>query len=249
MLLKLITEKFEQVPPHVDEGNPKRPEDLLLAARAKAHAVGEKVKKAIVIAADTGVFVAGQHLGKPRDLDEARRMLAALSGRQHTVVTGVCVLSPTGVEEELISTRVKFFPLTRKEIDWYLGSEEVLDKAGAYGIQGRAGHGGRHAHLHPFRDASYPFAHEKTEDGLIRVGEHGREGQYLHGSEGSQEVTSSPGRRLRSPWRPRTGTFRKPPAARDPPFPRLRPLPRPAVFSGLPRCGGPRLRGSASHGA
>ena len=138
MLLKLITEKFEQIPPHVDEGNPKRPEDLLLAARAKAHAVGEKVKKAIVIAADTGVFVAGQHLGKPRDLDEARRMLAALSGRQHTVVTGVCVLSSTGVEEELVSTRVKFFPLTRKEIDWYLGSEEVLDKAGAYGIQGRA---------------------------------------------------------------------------------------------------------------
>jgi len=48
------------------------------------------------------------------------------------------VLFPTGVKEELVSTQVKFFPLTRKEIDWYLGSEEVLDKAGAYGIQGRA---------------------------------------------------------------------------------------------------------------
>ena len=137
-LLKLITEEFEQVPPHVDEGAPKRPDDLLLAARAKAHAVGEKVGKAIVIAADTGVFLSGRHLGKPRGLDEARRMLTALSGKLHTVVTGVCVLFPTGVEEELVSTQVKFFPLTRKEIDWYLSSEEVLDKAGAYGIQGRA---------------------------------------------------------------------------------------------------------------
>ncbi|HAF71240.1 TPA: septum formation protein Maf [Candidatus Acetothermia bacterium] len=137
-LLKLITERFEQVPPRVDEGDPKTPEDLLLAARAKAQAVGERVEKAIVIAADTGVFVSGRHLGKPRDLDEARRMLAALSGRKHTVATGVCVLSRTGMEEELVSTRVKFFPLTPEEIDWYLGSEGVLDKAGAYGIQGRA---------------------------------------------------------------------------------------------------------------
>jgi len=137
-LLGLITKEFEQIPPRVDEGDPKRPDDLLLAARAKAYAVGERIREAIVIGADTGVFLSGRHLGKPKDLDEARRMLAALSGKLHIVVTGVCVLSPTGVEEELVTTWVKFFPLAQEEIDWYLSSEEVLDKAGAYGIQGRA---------------------------------------------------------------------------------------------------------------
>lgn len=138
-LLALITKQFEIVAPKVDEGAPTGPADLLTAARRKAEAVWPDHREAIVIGADTGVFLAGRHFGKPRDLAEAREMLSALAGRWHTVVTGVYLLSPQGREEALVETRVKFHPLSPEEIDWYLASDDVLDKAGAYAIQGRAG--------------------------------------------------------------------------------------------------------------
>lgn len=123
--------------PRVDEGPIKRPDDLVRAARLKAEwarGLGE-----LVIGADTGVFLEGEHFGKPKGRKEARRMLAALAGRWHEVYTGVCVLGPSGEEVALVSTRVKFLPLSPAEIDWYLDSEDVSDKAGAYAIQGRAG--------------------------------------------------------------------------------------------------------------
>ena len=136
-LLALLTQDFQVVVPEVDEGRPAGPQDLLIAARRKAETV--RREGAIVIGADTGVFLSGRYFGKPADLAQAREFLLALSGRWHEVYTGVCVLGPAGAETALVSTRVKFFPLTAEEIDWYLLSEEVLDKAGAYAIQGRAG--------------------------------------------------------------------------------------------------------------
>jgi len=136
-LLALLIQDFQVVVPEVDEGRPAVPQDLLIAARRKAEAA--QGEGDIVIGADTGVFLSGRHFGKPVDLAQAREFLLALSGRWHEVYTGVCVLGPAGAGTALVSTRVKFSPLTDEEIEWYLANEEVLDKAGAYAIQGRAG--------------------------------------------------------------------------------------------------------------
>ena len=94
--------------------------------------------KTIIIAADTMVFHNGILLGKPRDADDAFRMLKSLSGVWHNVFTGYAVLcgqsSVTGCEV----TSVKFRTLKDKEIEKYIESKEPFDKAGSYGIQGRA---------------------------------------------------------------------------------------------------------------
>ncbi len=90
----------------------------------------------IVVAADTLVFLDGAPLGKPADRGEAARMLRALSGREHTVITGLAVLSRAGERVSHESTAVRFLPLTTAQIDWYVNTGEPMDKAGAYGIQG-----------------------------------------------------------------------------------------------------------------
>lgn len=105
-------------------------------ARRKAKAVAVNETDAVVIGADTLVFLDREPLGKPRDFEEARAMLTALSGRAHQVITGVCVITPLG-EETLLHdlTEVIFKKLTTDEIDRYLQHTTPLDKAGAYGIQ------------------------------------------------------------------------------------------------------------------
>lgn len=117
------------------------PEDMVLAlSRRKAEAVAVRHRHALVLAADTLVF-GDAVLGKPKDEDEAQRMLASLSGRWHSVYTGVALMD-TG-SGRLLSrfdvTRVHVVPLSRAEIDAYVKTGEPLDKAGAYGIQGRGG--------------------------------------------------------------------------------------------------------------
>jgi len=101
---------------------------------------GQKDFSAIV-AADTVVAVDRHVLGKPESEDDARRMLRRLSGKWHEVFTGLAVLDKrsrrTIVAVE--KTRVEFAPLSAKEIDEYIRSEEPFDKAGAYAIQGRGG--------------------------------------------------------------------------------------------------------------
>ena len=92
-----------------------------------------------VLAADTVVDVDGEILGKPVDADDARRMLQRLSGRTHLVHTGVAVRSGDGVEIEVVTTSVRFTPLTPEAIEWYLATGEPFDKAGAYAIQGAGG--------------------------------------------------------------------------------------------------------------
>ncbi len=94
----------------------------------------------LIVAADTVVDVDGVALGKPKDHAEAVRMLQCLSGREHLVHTAFALL-PAGAEraiEESVTTRVRFYSLTASEIDEYVATGEPMDKAGAYGIQGRA---------------------------------------------------------------------------------------------------------------
>ena len=92
----------------------------------------------VVLGADTVVVVGIEILGKPRDDDEARRMLRILSGREHEVLTGVSVVSSSRTVVEVARTRVWFTPISEGEIAAYVASGEPLDKAGAYAIQGLA---------------------------------------------------------------------------------------------------------------
>ncbi len=106
-------------------------------ARAKAEAV-DAAPGDVVLGADTVVVVDGEILGKPADEADARRMLRLLAGREHFVITGICLRSAGGVIEDAETTRVRFLPLSEQEIDAYVASGEPLDKAGAYAIQGLA---------------------------------------------------------------------------------------------------------------
>ena len=106
-------------------------------ARAKAEAV-EAGPGDVGLGADTVVVVGREILGKPADEADARRMLRRLAGREHVVMTGICLRSAGGVVEDAESTRVRFQQLSEQEIDAYVASGEPLDKAGAYAIQGLA---------------------------------------------------------------------------------------------------------------
>ena len=111
-------------------------------ADAKADLVAARaVGPAIVIAADTVVVLDGQVLGKPRSTEDARHMLEQLSGRTHSVHTGVSLIRLPDAErlQFVETTLVHFSRLTGEEISKYLATEEPYDKAGAYAIQGRAG--------------------------------------------------------------------------------------------------------------
>lgn len=102
----------------------------------KAHAVAQPGET--VISADTIVVIDGRILGKPKDDHEAVRMLETLSGRAHTVMTGLTVLRDGREETALEQTDVRFRPLRAAEIRAYVKTGEPLDKAGAYGIQNQA---------------------------------------------------------------------------------------------------------------
>ena len=93
---------------------------------------------AVVIAADTVVCLDDEILGKPADEQDAGRMLRALSGRDHRVFTGVTVARGGRVLSDYEETAVHFRPLSEREIEAYIATGEPMDKAGAYGIQGRA---------------------------------------------------------------------------------------------------------------
>lgn len=105
-------------------------------AARKAREVAASHQQATVIGADTLVFLDGEALGKPADLDEARAMLRKLSGRTHFVCTGVCIVRP-GPHETCFHeiTDVTFRPLSEADIETYIARAHTLDKAGAYGIQ------------------------------------------------------------------------------------------------------------------
>ena len=110
----------------------------LALARGKCQAVAQDHPEDLVIGCDTVVDFNGQVFGKPKDKEDARRMLTALSGADHWVHTGVCMQKGGHLEESVTSTRVRFYPLTAEEIEQYISTEEPYDKAGGYGIQGHA---------------------------------------------------------------------------------------------------------------
>lgn len=109
-------------------------------AKTKAEAVGTRVKEGLVLGADTTVVVDGQILGQPGDRETARRMLRLLSGKWHEVITGVALVraeTNRSIVDHVI-TKVRFSTMSEAEIEWYAESDEPLDKAGAYAIQGLA---------------------------------------------------------------------------------------------------------------
>lgn len=110
-----------------------------LIARRKAEAARQmpEAEGRIIVSADTIVVVDGKIFGKPADHGQAASMLRTLSGREHQVMTGVCVVLPDGTTDCFCEcTGVRFYPLSDNEIERYIDSGEPMDKAGAYGIQG-----------------------------------------------------------------------------------------------------------------
>jgi len=131
---------FVVMPAHVDETvHPGEPveEYVRRVAEQKATAV-ETSDGDIVLSADTVVVIGGEILGKPRDRADAVRMLERLVGREHEVITGICLRRGEELLYDRSVTRVWFTPLTREEIEQYVASGEPMDKAGAYAIQGLA---------------------------------------------------------------------------------------------------------------
>lgn len=106
-------------------------------AEIKARAVASRCPDDVVIGADTVVILDGEVLGKPRDKDDAARMLRALSAKVHTVITGCAIIQNGETLTFSDVTRVEFYPLSDREILDYIATGEPFDKAGAYGIQGR----------------------------------------------------------------------------------------------------------------
>ena len=142
-LLEILGEPFSIVVPTIDETPQpgESPESYVVrVARAKATGVASRVIGSVILSADTVVTIDGEILGKPTDRADAMRMLARLSGREHQVYTAVCVIvQPGGQKREGVDrTAVWFKPLTEAEIRNYIDRENVMDKAGAYGIQGFA---------------------------------------------------------------------------------------------------------------
>lgn len=139
-LLRQLQPEFQIVPSNATEifDEQLSPQELCqINAHRKARAVAKKIPDALVLGADTLVFLDGEIMGKPRDLIDARRMLARLQGRTHQVVTGVSLIHLREHCERLFaaSTDVTFHSLSAGQISEYLSKIDPLDKAGAYAIQ------------------------------------------------------------------------------------------------------------------
>ncbi len=142
-LLSLLDISLRIVPSDVEESFLKGelPEEYVRRlAITKAQQVAEKFPEFWVLAADTIVVIEGEVLGKPKDAEEAESMLEKLSGREHQVITGYCLLHiHLGQKRErIVSSLVKFKRLSAEEIRWYINTGEPFDKAGGYAVQGKA---------------------------------------------------------------------------------------------------------------
>ncbi len=144
-ILTAVGWEFEKQTADIDETElpGEKPDDYVRRlAREKAEAVAEKNTDALILGADTIVVIENQIVGKPKDLDDARRMLKMLSGHWHEVLTGVALVRITAENLEtkvgMQRTRVKFAELARAEIEFLIELGEPLDKAGAYAVQAQA---------------------------------------------------------------------------------------------------------------
>ncbi len=139
-LLTLADIKYSLCIKNVDETVPDglTPEEgAEYTAEQKTLPVAQSNPDAVVIGADTVVVLDGEIFGKPRDDDDALRMLSRLSGKEHKVITGVCLTSGDNRFKFHETSIVKFYKLDRDEILRYIKTGECADKAGAYGIQGK----------------------------------------------------------------------------------------------------------------
>ena len=138
-LLKEISAQFEVAPSSIEEvlDPGLRPEEnAQYLARAKAESIAPNFPDCWVIGADTLVTLDHEIFGKPEDEEDAKRILKKLSGREHLVVTGICVVGPEKSLNKAVVSQVKIKPLTDQEIEGYIATGEPMDKAGAYAIQG-----------------------------------------------------------------------------------------------------------------
>ena len=147
-LLRAAGFDFDVLPAEIDETMDveETPDGYVRrVAQLKAQTVARRMPGRVVLGADTIVVVDHDVLGKPADAEDARRMLRRLSGREHVVMTAVCLVNPAAregaskrLELRVVRTTVEFSHLSGAEIDWYIASGEPLDKAGAYAVQGLA---------------------------------------------------------------------------------------------------------------
>lgn len=132
--LKIFTPDIDEISDEIEVID--QIEDI---ARKKALDVGRKFENEYILAADTVVVLNGKIFGKPQGEDEAKEMLKLLSNETHEVITAYCLIN-FQEKIEIIShniTKVKFKNLDEELINWYISTKEPLDKAGAYGIQGK----------------------------------------------------------------------------------------------------------------
>ncbi len=144
-ILTAVGWEFEKHAADIDETElpDENPADYVRRlAREKAASVAENYKNALILGADTTVVIENQIIGKPKDLDDAGKMLRMLSGNWHEVLTGVALVRVSAGKSEtkvdLQKTRVKFAKLSDAEIEFLIERGEPLDKAGAYAVQAQA---------------------------------------------------------------------------------------------------------------
>lgn len=141
-LLEMMGLEFQTIVADVDETmDPALPleQEIMRISRSKALAVqGQCSPGDVIVAADTMVCIDGRRLGKPKNADDAFAMLQMLSGREHQVMSGLAVVQNERVETATEITTLEFRPLSDGEIAAYIATGEPMDKAGAYGIQGKA---------------------------------------------------------------------------------------------------------------
>lgn len=142
-LIKLIFDEFQVLPAECDETLPEgmgAQEAVEYLSKIKNEASARlSPKDSLIISADTVVSINNEILGKPADKDDARRMITLLSGNVHQVYTGVTLSFNEKKVTFSEKTDVEFYSLTQEEIEGYINTSEPYDKAGAYGIQGKAG--------------------------------------------------------------------------------------------------------------
>lgn len=141
LLERIGIEDFEVRVPEVEENFPEglSPEETVkYISREKAEAARKQWgREPVIITADTMVFLDDRRLGKPHNEQEALEMLTALQGRRHMVCTGVTVCQGEKILTEAESTGVVFRPAEKRELLAYIATGEPMDKAGAYGVQGK----------------------------------------------------------------------------------------------------------------
>ena len=140
-ILELADLKFDVMPSDAQEITTKTaPNEVVMElASLKAKDIYKKSEKqSMIVGADTVVAYQGQILGKPTDEADAKRMLTMLSGQTHEVYTGVCVIEDGKTKTFYEETKVTFYEISNEQIDHYIKTGEPMDKAGSYGIQGKA---------------------------------------------------------------------------------------------------------------